>query len=32
MVERVLRRDWVTRFAGDMVKPLSSENLGVPPL
>lgn len=31
MVERVLRRDWVTRFAGDMVKPLSSENLGVPP-
>jgi len=31
MVERALRRDWVTRFGGDMVNPLSGENLGVPP-
>jgi hypothetical protein len=31
-VDNTFRRDWVTRLAGDMVKPFVSSNLGVPPV
>ena len=28
---RTLRKDWVTRLGGDMLMPLVSEHVGVPP-